>query len=139
MTLLLERLKEITGDEQLARRALKLVCDYLRDYDTGIGGEELEQVREGLLEELGLSLRQHDKEGGFDEDRDGICNECTPCTECEGMEADDCRSHNAVECAAHTADQEADQDEPYGHCDTCGKPCDGSGDCSCGGPIAISG
>lgn len=26
----------------------------------------------------------------------------------------------------------------FGHCDSCGKPCDGSGICSCGGPIAIT-
>jgi len=29
------------------------------------------------------------------------------------------------------------EQEPYGHCESCGKPCDGSGVCSCGGPIAI--
>ena len=25
----------------------------------------------------------------------------------------------------------------FGHCDSCGKPCDGSGRCPCGGPVAI--
>jgi hypothetical protein len=39
--------------------------------------------------------------------------------------------------AANQHARETEQ-EPYGHCDSCGKPCDGSGVCSCGGPIAIN-
>jgi predicted RNA-binding Zn-ribbon protein involved in translation (DUF1610 family) len=29
-------------------------------------------------------------------------------------------------------------DEPFGHCDTCGRTCDSPGVCPCGGPVAVT-
>ena len=104
MRLILSRLKEIVGDEERARAALKLICDHLRDYDTGIGGEELEMVREDFLDELGIQLVDHDRAGGFehDPDNDGpicgcepdegnlFCLKCFKCFEC-------CKKHDEEE------------------------------------------